>query len=57
MSSTGKSIERLVAVRGWWIGARGEASDYIDGKGVSLGDDENILKLDNDGSCTILWIH
>lgn len=57
MSSTGKSIERLVAVRGWWIGARGEASDYIDGKGVSLGDDENVLKLDNDGSCTILWIH
>lgn len=57
MSSTGKSIERLVAVRSWWIGARGEASDYIDGKGVSLGDDENVLKLDNDGSCTILWIH
>ena len=37
--------------------ARGEASDYIDGNGVSLGDDENVLKLDTDGSCTILRTH
>ena len=37
--------------------ARGEASDYIDGNGVSSGDDENVLKLDTDGSCTILRTH
>ena len=57
MSSTGKSIERSVAIRGWRTGARGEASDYINGNGVSLGDDENVLKLDSDGSCTILRTH
>lgn len=54
MSSTGKLYRKISGCKELVNRSfRGEASDYIDGKGV-FGDDENVLKLDNDNGCTLL---